>query len=219
MTSGGLLRRMEHLHRYVRLAAFSLIFAGIAIGLADLQHLLPIFRDDTVPFSQIAPTRTWAIHTASHLLGAFALLLGLPAVYLTQAHKLKWGGLVAFAAALLGTAAYVGVVFVMAFAAPILATSAPTVLDGEASGPIAIAFLAYPIAAFSMLALMVVTLRAKVHPRWAAALVGVGGVLEFVGDGVGVPLGTLQAIGLVWLGLAMRTARAGPAPVGAAASA
>lgn len=219
MLKDGALASMT-VRRLVALSAVAAIAAGALLALSDLQHLLPLFRDPDVTFSQIARTPTWAVHAGSHLAAAFLLVLALPGLYLAQADRMRAWGTAAYALALVGVVAYVGAAFIMGLATPVLAEVSPATLDGEASGPIALAFIAYPLSALGMAAFGAATLAARVLPRWIAALLIAGPILQLVGDGLGVPVGVVYGIGVTAAGLALRrtgTVAAAPAPDNAAA--
>jgi hypothetical protein len=164
--------------RWSGLAAIAagLIFAGIQ----------PIHPPDVLAS---VTTGTWAIITALKLAMCFLVLIGITGIYLRQAEKAGWLGLVSFALFGIGWALQSGFVFAEVFILPPLAATTPQYIDsflgvvngtpGEMEiGAIAPAFAVVGI--FYLLGGLlfgISTAIAGVLPRWPAILLAVTALL------------------------------------------
>ena len=133
-------------------------------------------------------------------------------IYAKQIERVGKLGLIGFLLVYLGGMLYVGVQFDEAFTWPILAKHAPGLLDIKGSMFTDPAFsLAYMLMAIlfipGLIIICIVTVRAKVLPKWGAVLLAVGG--PFAYGGIMVPQilrasgAVLGAIGFIWLGIAI----------------
>ncbi len=101
----------------------------------------------------------------------FLALLGLPALYARQAHRVGKFGLVSFTLLMLAVAYHLYLLLYEAFATPTLAREAPGLLgDGPMGhGVVALAMIATPLLlAFPLFGIS--TLRAGILPRWTGWL-------------------------------------------------
>lgn len=190
------------------------IIAGIALAAADLQHAAPSFMDPNTKFSDQVDSPLWLLHGLTHIVATTLLLAALPGLLLLHGDAIRPWGRIAFAAAFVLVSAYLGVSYIMALATPLMP---PSVIDNEAGGAIAVAFLSYPLSAIALLVCGLAMTRAHVLPRWATLLFAAGAILtpvtEVLSSIVQLPVtgALVLGAGLVALGLTAR-AREGAAP-------
>ncbi len=200
----------------MRLAGFSAMLAGVGIV------VLGMFHPANEPAS--VTTSTWIIvHIFATSLGFFGVL-GLAGVYTRQVEKAGWLGLTGF---LLFSAwmALVGMVsFVEAVLLPQLASAFPPFVAGLMGmftgvpsqvnlGALPLLWtISTPMLILGSLLFAIATFRARVLPRWAAALLALGSVMvpfsalvstETAAKIIMVPMG----LGLAWMGYALLTER------------
>lgn len=198
----------SRLIRWSGLAAIAagLIFAGIQ----------PIHPPDVLAS---VTTSAWAIITSLKLAMCFLFLIGITGIYVRQAEKAGWFGLVSFALFGIGWALQSGFVFAEVFILPPLATAAPQFIDSYLGivngtpGTMNIGAIVPAYAAVGVLYLLggllfgISTVRAGVLPRWpaivlaAAALITPAAALlpHAMQRYAAVPMG----IALIWLGYSL----------------
>ena len=134
------------------------------------------------------------------------IVLGLPGMYIRQAERAGFLGLIGFLLTLL----YILILGVAgdtinAFVIPFLASAAPALLKGSLPSGLETFFIIGQLLAFvGGLLLGIATLRAGVFSRWASLLLIVGAVFSFIGNFLLPIIGTvgivLFLVGLAWLG-------------------
>ena len=137
--------------RLARLSGWFLLFGGLLMAVA-VFHL---------PFS---PTVT----ALNSLLGGGLLLLGLPALYVRQAKQVGWIGLVALA-----------IIWLDMLIFPVLAGGiaglVPTFHVPD------VLFIIGPLTIIGTLLFGIMTMRARVFPRWLGLCLFVGFIVGFIG--------------------------------------
>jgi hypothetical protein len=157
-------------------------------------------------FSQQAATNAWVIQQTVNWVAKVFLLWALVGLYTRQAKQTRVLGFVAFLLSFVGVMLVFGAIFGYYLLAPDLARVAPTFLDG---GPTELSLLGrvafilpFVAAQVGILLIGVASLRAKVFPRWAAALFILTPLLFVVGGFITLPfIGDVAfGAGLVWMG-------------------
>ncbi len=175
-----------------------------------VTNFLVIPKD--VATSVAATSNAWFVLFLLVVIGNLLMLGGLVGLYVHQAEKAGTFGLIAFLMTFIGIAMGYAWIWMETFVWPLLAQAAPRLLDHPdqySATPLLVWGLLTPLMWYGgWLLFGVASLRARVLPRWAAVLVMVGAVLQFVlGEGlvgVNVPFGgTLAALGFAWMGYAV----------------
>ena len=169
-------------------------------------------------------TGTWAIVTALKTAMCLLGLLGITGLYARQAEKAGWLGLAGYLLFSLFFALTLPFAFAEAFILPLLATESPKFVEsilGLASGATggmnlgALAVL-YKLGGFvgyiiGGLLFGIATIRARVLPRWAAALLSFSAVLVLAGAVIPHPFDRIMAlpmgIAIAWLGYSLLSER------------
>lgn len=200
----------------MRLAGFSAMLAGLGIIIMGMFH----------PANEAAfvTTSSWIIvHIFATALGFFGVL-GLAGLYARQVEKAGWLGLIGF---LLFSAwmALVGMLsFIEAALLPTLASEFPPFVAGflgmftDTPSQVNLGVLpllwtiSTPMLILGSMLFAIATFRARVLPRWAAALLALGSVMvpfsalvstETAAKIILVPMG----LGLAWMGYTLLTER------------
>lgn len=177
------------------------LVAGLLFAALDLGRLPIATAADRAAALQDPLLRTF---NAGYFFGFCALVLALVALHGRQSEKAGTFGVVAFAAAVVGTMAMAGDMWFDGFAAPWLAEVAPQVFT-PAAGPTAIlkigATLSYGLMALGWVLYGAATLRARVFPAAAALGLIVCGLIAFQSSfpPYGAPLGLAVAAMGGWL--------------------
>ena len=194
-----------------RLAGLSALLAGIC------YMLVGIFHPANIP-SSVITTRWEIVHFLACAMSFFGVL-GLTGIYVRQAERAGWLGLIGFLLFSFWLVLIMGFSFVEAFILPHIATSTPGFVVswmGMFNGPAGkfdIGFLATvwkltaPLYILGGLLFGIATFRAGVLPRWAGALLAISTVLAPIGallpnasqPKLAIPVG----IALAWLGYAL----------------
>jgi hypothetical protein len=151
---------------------------------------------------------TTVAHTVTYslaLLGMYALILALTAVYASESAALGSLGLVGYATALLGTILVAGDWWFEAFAVPVIAKESPAVLDLPLGSSVlagAIATLAAYTIGWLMFA--IACFRIEAIPRPAAALLVVGALAGPLA--LSTPYQIPLAVAIGWIGVALTRA-------------
>ncbi len=199
--------------RLVRLSGLASIGGGFFIILARVLQVLLFGRS---PLSvQAASDFFVPALGVPGLLGSLGFLLGLVGLYLRQARQAGILGLLAFSLAFAAIALSLGANWGYAFMAPFLENQYPTLLDAPFTDPgwgvLGAGFaLSYLAGGFGWLLMGVVTLLARVLPRWVGLLVIASIILpaliplETHGPG-GILVNALLAAGPIAVGIALWT--------------
>lgn len=168
-------------------------------------------------------TGTWAIITSLKLAMCFFFLLGITGIYARQVEEAGWLGLVGYLLFSLGWMLQTGFVFAEPLILPVLASAAPKFVESYlgvvngSPGAMNIGALVPVYALVGILYLLgglifgIATFRARVLPRWPAALLAVVALLtpaavllpHATQRLAAVPMG----IAMAWLGYALLTER------------
>ena len=177
------------------------LVAGLLFAALDLGRLPIATAVDRAAALQDPLLRTV---NAGYFFGFCALVLALVALHGRQSRQAGTFGVVAFAAAVVGTMAMAGDMWFDGFAAPWLAEVAPQVFT-PAAGPTAIlklgATLSYGLMALGWAMFGAAALRARVFPAAAALGLVACGLVAFQSSfpPYGVPLGLAVAALGAWL--------------------
>ncbi len=188
----------------IRWAGLGTIAAGLFF--AAIQPIHPADALESVT------TSAWGIITPLKVIMSLLFLLGITAIYARQMKKAGWLGLVGFLIFSLAWAFELAFIFAEAFIIPLLATVAPTFVEGffgiVNGHPVETNLGALP-ALYALLSVLyifggllfgIATLRARILPRWAAGLLVVASVLTPL---AGVLPHELQRYAAVPVGLAL----------------
>lgn len=117
--------------------------------------------------------------------------LGLIGLYAAQVERAGGLGLAGFLTAFAGMALNYGVKFTYGYIAPVLVGAHPQAAAAIGAGPYAAAEMVAMISyALGWALFGAATVRARIFPRWAGALMAIGSVLSFVL--MGLPVGALM---------------------------
>jgi hypothetical protein len=199
----------------IRWAGLPAMVAGIIF--AGIQ---PIHPPDVL---SSVTTGAWAIITPLKTAMCLLFLLGIAGLYARQVKETRWLGLAGFLLLSLSWALNLAFIFAEAFVIPLLATAAPTFVDGFFGifngHPVETNLGALP-ALFALIGVLymlggllfgIATLRAGILPRRAAGLLAVAAALtpaaallpHEIQRLAGMPVG----VALAWLGYALWTER------------
>ncbi len=165
----------------IRLTGLAAVAAGIIF--AGIQ---PIHPPDAV---SSVTTRAWAIITPLKVVMCLLFLLGWTGIYAKQVKESGWLGLTGFLMLSLCWALQTSFIFAEAFIAPLLATSAPSFVDGYlgiAAGRASDVNLGMLPALFAFAGILYVLggllfgialFRGGILPRWPAVLLAAASVL------------------------------------------
>lgn len=195
---------MMSVARLVRWSGLALMGAGVAFAIFMTLHPYDALAGSHGPHED-----TWVPAHAFHFVGALLALLGLNGLYVRQRQASGRLGFVGFLLAFIGTAMFVGTGMITAFVWPVIAETNPAFVDAD--GPMfedpltqfaVQATYGFLIVGFVVLA--VATFRARVFPRWAALVLGLGIVLFGVPvDPVGPVPWFVRIVGAFVFGLAL----------------
>lgn len=198
-----------------RLAGLSAVAAGVIF--AGIQ---PIHPPDVL---SSVTTSAWGIIMPLKLIMCLLFLVGITGIYTRQVKEAGWLGLVGFLMLSLSWALNLAFIFAEAFIVPLLATTAPTFVDGFFGifngQPVETSLGTLP-ALYALTGLLymlggllfgIATFRAGILPRWAAGMLAVVSALtpaaalfpHELQRLAGMPVG----IALAWLGYALWSQR------------
>ena len=184
----------------IRWAGLAAVLSCVSSVMGDLLSLVVDLES-----AESAATTPYMLVFLLYLLGTVLLLLGLVGLYSSQSEPAGFLGLLGFLVAFLGTALVSGALWFELFITPSLAVEAPELAEAELGlAGFAISFL---LVVVGWVLFGVATLRARVYPRLAAALLIVGAVASLVP----IPLsGVVLSVAVAWLGLMLFTGRGMP---------
>ncbi|MDQ3317274.1 MAG: hypothetical protein M3522_08085 [Actinomycetota bacterium] len=204
----------------IRWAGLSAMVAGIIFVVIQPLHPLDVLASVT--------TTHWAIIQSLKTAMCIFGLLGLTGLYARQANEAGWLGLAGYLLFGLFFAHTLPLAYTEAFILPLLATEAPTFVEGFLGifngHPVETNLGALPLL-YSLsgstgyvlggLLFGIATLRAGVLPRWPAGLLAAGALAPFVLAMLPHPLDRTFAVptglALAWLGYALWSERRGQA--------
>ena len=196
--------------------------AGVSALIGGLCYVLVgVFHPANAPAS-VTSTRWAAVHVIACAMSFFGLL-GLAGIYVRQAAKAGWLGLIGFILLSLWLVLIMGFSFVEAFILPHVATATPALVDGwmkmfnGGTSRIDLGVLptlwtlSGPLYILGGLTFGIATFRAGILPRGAAVLLALGTVLAPLASQlsltaqpkIAVPTG----LALAWLGYALMIER------------
>lgn len=195
-----------------RLAGLSAMIAGILFVVVQMIHPPEVLSSVT--------TSTWAIvHYMTIAMCLFGMI-GLAGLYTSQAKESGWLGLIGYLFYSLFLAITMGMVFVEAFISPMLAAVAPKFVEGllgvvgGTASEIDLGVLPTIYLLTGLLYMVggmlfgIATFRARVLPRWAAAMLVFGVILPVVLPHDLVRLAAVPVgLSLAWLGYALLSER------------
>jgi len=196
----------------LRLTGLAAIVAGVLEALnAVLDYLLfppaqSLIHTSVMSFSQRAATNAWVIQQAVNWVAKVFVLWALVGLYTRQAKQTRVLGFIAFLLSFVGVMLVFGDIFGYYLLAPDLARVTPAFLDGGPTQLSSVGLLSFVLpflaAQMGILLFGVASLRAKVFPRWAAALFILTPLLFVVGGFITLPfVGDVAfGAGLVWMG-------------------
>jgi hypothetical protein len=199
----------------MRLAGLSAVIAGIC------YVLVGIFHPANVP-SSVTTTRWETVHILACAMSFFGVL-GVAGLYVRQAVKAGWLGLIGYILLSLWLVMIMGFSFVEAFILPHVATASPAFVQawmGMFNGPSGdfdlgalptVWTLTAPVYILGGLLFGIATFRAGVLPRWAGALLALSTVLAPVAallpnasqPKIAIPMG----VAIAWMGYALWSER------------
>ena len=166
----------------IRWGALSALVGGALLVISDLWGLLTEGFGETETFSEAALRPSFAIMTGMSLLAAVLLLFGLVGLNLRQSEARGVLGRVGFVVAFLGTALVVGATWALFYVVPALAVGAPQFLDAEeGAGSVETGFfVSFGLLSVGWLLFGGAALRARSYPRWAAIVLIVAALIQFL---------------------------------------
>lgn len=190
----------------IRWGGLALLLGGVLWGMQKIGWTLFIGDLDPRAYPRPAATILWSMG----LIAALFVLLGLPALYARQARQVGSLGLIAFVVVFTGMAlvtsnAYFGV-FLQAGLVDLIMLAEGAGLTVQEPVAAGVGFMtALGLYVLGWLLLGLASLRARVLPRWAVALVLIGLLFGFVFMATGFSLLALPVteVGIAALGFAL----------------
>ncbi|MEJ2600341.1 MAG: hypothetical protein P8Z00_18545 [Anaerolineales bacterium] len=190
----------------IRWSGLATLVSGVLWAVLSLAFFMLISGQ---PESVTAVTSAWKIVVSLELVAGVLTLMALMGLYARLANETGTLGLIAFAAALSGTAMMLGFSWTNTFAVPALAVEAPKFLDAAQTVPPLMLMIGYGLT-FSLFALGwflfgLAALLSDVLPRGASILLMAGAVLAtLLFFALQLPLGfVVFGVALIWLGHAV----------------
>lgn len=183
-----------------RLSGIALLLGGV---LAAMGTVLQALNDQPLSVG-------WIPAVLLVLVGGMIGVFGLPALYVKQANTIKVWGLAGFLLLMLsGQILGIGDPIIDLVILPTLATKAPALLYGSPI-PALVIFLLTGVFLFTIGAILlgILTLRARIFPRWPGVLLIASAVIAFLGGFLKIPFTESVAvvilqIALIWFGTAL----------------
>jgi hypothetical protein len=180
-----------------RLAGPAAIVAGALLTVSQLV-MLTLNRADLVA---TVNSITYKITMTGYVIGFFALMVALVALYQRQALQAGTFGVVALCAAIAGTMDMAGNMWFDGFVVPWIADVMPQTLAAPKRGTLVIAALSsYLLLPLGWLLFGIASFRAGVYPRILCVAIMIGGLISY-GAGLppyGIPLALAVAAVGVW---------------------
>ncbi len=186
----------------IRWSGLAALVAGVMVVI--LEVLFVVLVGD-LPESVAALTGAWVPLLLLGLVAIVLTLLGLVGLYAYQTEQAGALGLVAFLIAFVGTALLFGFFWAGTFLVPALAEAAPDFLDTVEASPTGVLAAGFILTLIlfdlGWLLFGLASLLAKALPRWAAVLLTIGAVLDFVLTFLDLPFAAVVfGVALAWLG-------------------
>jgi hypothetical protein len=180
-----------------RLAGPAAVVAGALLTVSQLVMLTLVSTDRVA----LLNSTIYKLTMTSYVIGFFALMVALVAMYQRQAIQAGTFGVVALCAAIAGTMDMAGNMWFDGFVAPWVADVMPQTLDAPKRGTlVAAALSSYLLLPIGWLLFGIASFRAGVYPRILTVAIMVGAVISY-GAGVppyGIPLALAVAAVGVW---------------------
>src|SRR5918998_2414284 len=167
-------------------------WAGLSAMAAGIIFVVILLINPPYVLSSVT-TDAWAISESSKVAMCILGLLGLTGLYARQANEAGWLGLTGYLLFSLFYAHTLPLAYTEAFVLPLLATEAPTFVEGFLGifnghpvqtnlGALPILYTLAGSAGYILGGLLfgIATLRAGILPRWPAGLLAVGALAPFV---------------------------------------
>jgi hypothetical protein len=159
--------------------------AGIVAGVLLTGSQLVLWTLDRTDRVATLNSITYKLSMAGYVIGFFALMVALVAVYERQARQAGTFGLVALCIAIAGTMDMAGNMWFDAFAAPWIADVMPQTLTAPKRGTLVIAALSsYLLLPLGWLLFGIASFRAGVYPRILSVAIMIAAVISY---GAGLP--------------------------------
>jgi hypothetical protein len=165
------------INQFMRFSGFLFFLFGL---IAVAFRIIQFFILGDPPLEELVLTKSFMIlQGIPSLLAAIFFLSGASALYLRQADRHGLFGLVTYFLAFSAMVLSSGAMWTYAFTAPVLAREAPYLLTSASSGIIKAVIGSMALGQVGWLLLTIVSLRARVIPRWAV-LVAIFSILLVV---------------------------------------
>ncbi len=194
----------------VRGGGLILVAGGLLLAVATALH-----PSQETPVSILALEGRLIGSHAVYFVSYVLILLGLPALYVSDSKRMGLLGLIGLLVAFTGTA-LLAISSMFGFFAPVLAAQAPATLDAISMYPPVVIFTGLAAVGFmtGFVILGIAVTKSGAFPRWSGILIAVGAPVHLLGFGVaqlGSPalwfvaiLGSLiLGAGLAWCGMRM----------------
>jgi hypothetical protein len=153
------------LRTFIKTSGFLLLLFGL---FSVLLRILQFFFLGDPPLETLAlDQRFFYLQGIPSLLAAIFFLAGATALYLYQAHRLGRLGLLIYFITFSTLVLSAGSMWTYAFTAPALAQDAPGLLTSPDSGVVRAVLVSMAVGQVGWLLLLLVSLRARIIPRWA----------------------------------------------------
>lgn len=194
-----------------RLSGAMLIISSLLLLIGSIVGAILFPGQSDTP--QQVLSHSWVLVTLLTPIGSLLFVAGLPGMYLRQGGHAGILGLVGFtlvffSSILLGVA----FMFVAIVALPLLAQTAPHLLEGEgilSSSSFLLLLVSTMMGLIGSILLGIATMRARVFPRWTGILLIASGVLTFLlflsspsplGNIIGVVSTATSCVAFLWCG-------------------
>lgn len=174
------------------------IFGGVLYALAALLH--PVGEDLAA-----ATSSTWVPAHSVFWVSSTLILLGLVGIHARQAKETGWLGLASFVLSFIAVALVGGLMMMVSTAVPLIVTEAPALFEQAMTPPVLVLTAVLVGYGLGFIVFGVVTMRARVLPRWSGLLLIMGVVLSLA-EGSPIDqtvLHVVVTVGRVMFGLAI----------------
>jgi hypothetical protein len=168
----------DALDRFIRVSGFLFFIFGL---LAIIFRIIQFFIMGDPPIEDLVLNNEFLIlQGIPSLFAAIFFISGASALYLRQANQLGLGGLIIYFFTFSAMVISSGAMWSYAFTAPVLAREAPHLLTSTSSGIIQAVIGSMALGQIGWLLLAIVSLRARIVPRWALLIAIVSNILVVI---------------------------------------